>query len=164
MKSFSSSCSSLVLALTISLASFLHGCEGGLSADFYSKTCPLVSHIVRVVVQKAHCEDPRIYASLTRLHFHDCFVDVSKLVHHKYHFFCSRIFSVEAERVTIVGLWWVTFIGRHGQNTEWEGCSSEQELSSRIRRCGQHQERSGGTLPWRGLLCWYPRPCSWSFC
>ena len=80
MKSSTSSCSSLVLALTIFFALFVNGSSAGLSADFYSKTCPLLSHIVRVVVQTAHSEDPRIYASLTRLHFHDCFVDVSKLL------------------------------------------------------------------------------------
>ncbi|XP_057735169.1 peroxidase A2-like [Arachis stenosperma] len=46
-----------------------------LSSTFYSKTCPKVSSIVRNVIKQARKSDPRITASLTRLHFHDCFVN-----------------------------------------------------------------------------------------
>ncbi|XP_047179607.1 peroxidase A2-like [Vigna umbellata] len=49
--------------------------EGQLSATFYSSTCSNVSTIVRNSVQQALTSDSRIAASLTRLHFHDCFVD-----------------------------------------------------------------------------------------
>lgn len=81
MKSYSSSSSSsYLLALTLSLSLLLHGSEAGsLSSNYYQETCPRVSHIVRSVVEMAHGSDPRIYASLTRLHFHDCFVDVSRI-------------------------------------------------------------------------------------
>ncbi|KAG6411005.1 hypothetical protein SASPL_129079 [Salvia splendens] len=45
-----------------------------LNSTFYSLTCPNVSAIVNTVMQQALQADPRIGASLIRLHFHDCFV------------------------------------------------------------------------------------------
>ncbi|XP_024025306.1 peroxidase A2, partial [Morus notabilis] len=47
-----------------------------LSATFYATTCPRVTAIVRRVVRRfQYRTDPRITASLARLHFHDCFVN-----------------------------------------------------------------------------------------
>lgn len=48
-----------------------------LTADFYAKSCPRLSAIVKAEVKKASMAEPRMAASLTRLHFHDCFVNVS---------------------------------------------------------------------------------------
>lgn len=48
-----------------------------LSADFYATSCPRLSAIVKAEVRKASKAEPRMAASLTRLHFHDCFVNVS---------------------------------------------------------------------------------------
>lgn len=48
-----------------------------LTTDFYSKTCPNVLQIVRKEVMKAIKVEMRMAASLLRLHFHDCFVNVS---------------------------------------------------------------------------------------
>ncbi|XP_028795245.1 peroxidase A2-like [Neltuma alba] len=45
-----------------------------LSPTFYNQTCPNVTDIVSGVIQSAAQSDPRIGASLIRLHFHDCFV------------------------------------------------------------------------------------------
>ncbi|KAG2405721.1 Peroxidase 53 [Vigna angularis] len=58
------------------LTIFLHPSNAQLSSTFYSTTCPNVSSIVRSVIQQALQSDTRIAASLTRLHFHDCFVNV----------------------------------------------------------------------------------------
>lgn len=44
---------------------------------FYRETCPQLHFIVHKVVWKASLRDTRIFASLVRLHFHDCFVQVS---------------------------------------------------------------------------------------
>ncbi|OAY83992.1 Peroxidase 15 [Ananas comosus] len=69
---------SLLLALsliTIPLALLFQGSQAQLSSTFYDTSCSNVSAIVRSVVQQAQTSDPRIYASLTRLFFHDCFVD-----------------------------------------------------------------------------------------
>ncbi|WCJ22361.1 Peroxidase superfamily protein [Euphorbia peplus] len=52
-----------------------HHSDAQLSTTFYATTCPNVSSIVSNVIQQALLSDPRIGASLLRLHFHDCFVD-----------------------------------------------------------------------------------------
>nr|pir peroxidase (EC 1.11.1.7) A3a precursor - Japanese aspen x large-toothed aspen [Populus sieboldii x Populus grandidentata]BAA07240.1 peroidase precursor [Populus sieboldii x Populus grandidentata] len=46
-----------------------------LSPTFYDEACPNVNNIIRGVLVQALYTDPRIGASLTRLHFHDCFVN-----------------------------------------------------------------------------------------
>ncbi|KAL7095160.1 hypothetical protein ACP275_10G006900 [Erythranthe tilingii] len=45
-----------------------------LSPNFYSTTCPNLLTIIRTAVNTAVTNDPRMGASLLRLHFHDCFV------------------------------------------------------------------------------------------
>ena len=58
----------LVVSVSVSYAQ--------LSSTFYDETCPNVTDIVTQVIQNASATDPRIGASLIRLHFHDCFVQV----------------------------------------------------------------------------------------
>ncbi|XP_042512765.1 peroxidase 20-like [Macadamia integrifolia] len=60
---------------------FLHGAmadsnyNGGLLYfDYYKESCPLAEEIVRRNVEVAVLKEPRMAASLLRLHFHDCFV------------------------------------------------------------------------------------------
>ncbi|KAL3625514.1 hypothetical protein CASFOL_030968 [Castilleja foliolosa] len=48
--------------------------EAQLSTTFYSTTCPNLTNIVVDQLTQALQSDPRIGASLLRLHFHDCFV------------------------------------------------------------------------------------------
>lgn len=48
----------------------------GLFPEFYQYTCPQVNDIVMSVLERAIDKEPRIAASLVRLHFHDCFVQV----------------------------------------------------------------------------------------
>nr|AGN03454.1 class III secretory peroxidase [Ginkgo biloba]AGN03455.1 class III peroxidase [Ginkgo biloba] len=42
---------------------------------YYQTSCPTAEAIIRPVVQQAVQRDPRMAASLLRLHFHDCFVN-----------------------------------------------------------------------------------------
>lgn len=62
------------------LVLIFHGTTGVLSEagllvlDYYKEACPLVEEIVRRNVEIAVLRDPRMAASLLRLHFHDCFV------------------------------------------------------------------------------------------
>ena len=48
-----------------------------LSTNFYAHSCPHLLPTVRSVVQSAIEKEARMGASLLRLHFHDCFVNVS---------------------------------------------------------------------------------------
>ncbi|XP_052116590.1 cationic peroxidase 1-like [Arachis duranensis] len=48
--------------------------QSQLSSDFYSTTCPNVLSTIKTQVDSAVNNEPRMGASLLRLHFHDCFV------------------------------------------------------------------------------------------
>ncbi|CAN0872441.1 Peroxidase 9 [Linum grandiflorum] len=50
------------------------GSSSGLNPDYYKFSCPQANHIVVSVLENAIARDPRMAASLLRLHFHDCFV------------------------------------------------------------------------------------------
>ena len=63
-------------------SAFLIGGFAQLSPTFYDQTCPNVTSIVRGVIENALQTDPRIAASLIRLHFHDCFVIVRTFHNH----------------------------------------------------------------------------------
>ncbi|KAE8694200.1 Peroxidase 15 [Hibiscus syriacus] len=47
---------------------------GYLYPQFYYRSCPKAQEIAKHFVAKSVAEDPRMAASLLRLHFHDCFV------------------------------------------------------------------------------------------
>lgn len=49
----------------------------GLSWSFYEKSCPEAEDIVRKQLKKVFKEDIGQAAGLLRLHFHDCFVQVT---------------------------------------------------------------------------------------
>ncbi|VAH14458.1 unnamed protein product [Triticum turgidum subsp. durum] len=63
-------CSVLVLCLVTQGAR----CDE-LTSDFYDWSCPGVYDVVQQQVFAAMREEPRMGASLLRLHFHDCFVN-----------------------------------------------------------------------------------------
>ncbi|XP_058225001.1 peroxidase 9 [Rhododendron vialii] len=50
------------------------GGYSGLCPEFYEFSCPQANDIVMSVLEKAIGREPRMAASLLRLHFHDCFV------------------------------------------------------------------------------------------
>ena len=71
----------LKILLFVIFGVFLFGIEslgddGLLVFDYYKETCPFVEDIIRRQVEIAVLKDPRMAASLLRLHFHDCFVMV----------------------------------------------------------------------------------------
>jgi peroxidase len=65
-----------VLVAMVLAAVCLHGAAAQLCEDYYDDTCPNAYDIVKKVLVDAHRSDVRIFASLIRLHFHDCFVQV----------------------------------------------------------------------------------------
>lgn len=71
------------ILLLIVLMFMLHGRkisgegDGVLVQDYYKETCPLAEEIIRRIVENAVVKDPRMAASLLRLHFHDCFLMVT---------------------------------------------------------------------------------------
>ncbi|KAL6642573.1 hypothetical protein ACP70R_020754 [Stipagrostis hirtigluma subsp. patula] len=60
--------------LAVAAALCLPGATAQLCEEYYHRTCPNAYDIVKQVLMNAHRSDPRIFASLIRLHFHDCFV------------------------------------------------------------------------------------------
>ncbi|CAL5084757.1 unnamed protein product [Urochloa decumbens] len=66
------SASCLCLAVLLALAS---AAAGQLSSTFYDTSCPNALSTIKSAVTTAVNNEPRMGASLLRMHFHDCFVD-----------------------------------------------------------------------------------------
>lgn len=67
----------LVPSLGIFVVFFIIGSSSAqLSTDYYSKSCPNVFETVKSQVHSAIAKETRMGASLLRLFFHDCFVNV----------------------------------------------------------------------------------------
>lgn len=62
-----------VFLLLLSFTAKIHA-QSGLSTDFYGTRCPNLQTVVKSIVSNVVSIDPRMGASLLRLHFHDCFV------------------------------------------------------------------------------------------
>lgn len=76
MANFSSSKALLVHPFALLLIFLLVTSNAQLSTNYYTSSCPALLPIVRSVVESAVAKEPRIGASLLRLFFHDCFVNV----------------------------------------------------------------------------------------
>ena len=63
----------------LTLLCLLLPCHGKLSTKFYAKSCPGVATIVRSVMAQAVAKELRMGASIIRLFFHDCFVNVGRI-------------------------------------------------------------------------------------
>uniref|UniRef100_A0ACD5WNB2 Uncharacterized protein n=1 Tax=Avena sativa TaxID=4498 RepID=A0ACD5WNB2_AVESA len=68
-----------LLCFAIMAAAALAGAPGAfgqeLTADYYAESCPQALATIQLVVGAAIVKEPRMGASLVRLHFHDCFVN-----------------------------------------------------------------------------------------
>ncbi|KAJ4838199.1 hypothetical protein Tsubulata_049557 [Turnera subulata] len=74
--SFPSQLFTVIVTLALLSIFFIQISSAQLSTDFYAKSCPKLVSTVRPVVQSAVSKERRMGASLVRLHFHDCFVNV----------------------------------------------------------------------------------------
>lgn len=75
MASHKSSLFSMVLTITLMFLSS----EAQLSSNFYDTSCPNALTLINSAVTAAIDNEQRMAASLIRLHFHDCFVQVTNL-------------------------------------------------------------------------------------
>lgn len=62
-----------IIVLLLSLFCF---CQAQLSPTFYDQSCPNALSTIRSSIRTAISRERRMAASLIRLHFHDCFVNV----------------------------------------------------------------------------------------
>ena len=69
------------LLAVLAAAAVLAVARGQLTDDFYDGCCPHAEDIVKARVSAAMKAEPRMGASLLRLHFHDCFVNVRSTRH-----------------------------------------------------------------------------------
>lgn len=82
-----SSYNSLALLIIFTVAIAFLGADGKLKPNYYSEKCPQALSIVEAGVVAAIKNETRVGASLLRLHFHDCFVNVSS--DFDLHFMCK---------------------------------------------------------------------------
>jgi peroxidase len=61
---------------TVAFALLASTSSAQLDPHFYDKACPAALPTIKRLVQEAVAAEPRMGASLLRLHFHDCFVNV----------------------------------------------------------------------------------------
>ncbi|KAB1224591.1 Peroxidase 2 [Morella rubra] len=66
---------SLVCLIAFVLLALATTASSQLCPDFYDKSCPVALSTIKWVVEAAVNKEPRMAASLLRLHFHDCFVN-----------------------------------------------------------------------------------------
>ncbi|KAM0847125.1 hypothetical protein ACQ4PT_035397 [Festuca glaucescens] len=71
---FSGSVGGVVLVVAILLLGLAAAASAQLSATFYDASCPSALATIKSAVTAAVNSEPRMGASLLRLHFHDCFV------------------------------------------------------------------------------------------
>ncbi|KAL5102261.1 hypothetical protein RYX36_006588 [Vicia faba] len=66
-----------VVTFMVTLATVLSPTVAKLTPNYYDRICPKALPIIKLAVKQAIYREPRIGASLLRLHFHDCFVNSS---------------------------------------------------------------------------------------
>jgi len=67
--------------VSAALATFIHATIfSPLSPNYYEFSCPNALTAIQIIVEAAVQKEPRMGASLLRLHFHDCFVNVRHIL------------------------------------------------------------------------------------
>uniref|UniRef100_A0A0D3GUY3 peroxidase n=1 Tax=Oryza barthii TaxID=65489 RepID=A0A0D3GUY3_9ORYZ len=72
------------LGLLLMLAALVSTATAHLSPTFYDTSCPRAMSIIKSTVTAAVNNEPRMGASLLRLHFHDCFVQARRKVANRF--------------------------------------------------------------------------------
>lgn len=82
-----------VVVFILSLLAFSSNAQ--LSPTFYAKTCPNVQTIVSSAMRQAVAKEARIGASILRLFFHDCFVNVKPLATPSLHLWLTKFLDTK---------------------------------------------------------------------
>jgi peroxidase len=70
----------IITGFVVTLVMLATICDAQLSSTFYDSTCPNALSTIRTAIRTAVSKERRMAASLIRLHFHDCFVQVTILI------------------------------------------------------------------------------------
>lgn len=66
----------IIISFVVTLVVLSTICDAQLSSTFYDSACPNALSTIRTAIRTAVSKERRMAASLIRLHFHDCFVQV----------------------------------------------------------------------------------------
>jgi hypothetical protein len=140
------------------------GGEATLTTDFYDDSCPEIYSIVEAEVDKAVASEARLAASLLRLHFHDCFVNVSNSFKVSLALNLLHIQSTDARfrgtnQIVVTGMRRFSAVGQRHRSSLGEVRYSECELRQSLRVYRRHQSRAGTCVPSDGLLRRHPGNC-----
>ncbi|RDX78962.1 Cationic peroxidase 1, partial [Mucuna pruriens] len=89
------SASDLTSSATTAAISALPLPDKQLSPTFYALKCPMAIATINAIVTAAVFKEPRMGASLLRLHFHDCFVQFPTYIIHLLHATAAMLFDIQ---------------------------------------------------------------------
>lgn len=160
----------LIAFLVIVLTLLLHGnnmntvVEAQLSQDFYFSTCPNLIRIVQTAVRNNILLEPRMGASILRLFYLDCFVNVSRLFSLKPKKHCMivscSVLLIISKLIIQKGMWrfdstrWYTNL--HGRTKR----GRKPQFCSRVWCHRQHQIKGWESMSRGRVLLWYLSPRS----
>jgi len=93
---------------TVAFALLAMTSSAQLDPHFYDKACPAALPTIKRLVEEAVAAEPRMGASLLRLHFHDCFVNVRRAwtmhacIRLLSDIVCARVFDLISLRLCLV--------------------------------------------------------------
>ncbi|RZS06767.1 hypothetical protein BHM03_00037480 [Ensete ventricosum] len=95
-------------------------CEAHLTPEYYANSCPQALSAIRTAVRSAIARERRMAASIIRLHFHDCFVQVKNA----YDTFPDQLAKTKSEGLMLIlipmhvgGPTWTVKLGRRDSTT-----------------------------------------------
>ncbi|CAN6226601.1 unnamed protein product [Urochloa humidicola] len=107
-----------------------------LSPTFYDTTCPRALATIKTAVDAAVAQEPRMAASLLRLHFHDCFVQASHLASNSSEFIHACI---------SIGIYLYAYICNAGSTINihpFQGCDASVLLADTATFTGEQKAGS----------------------